>query len=120
MLYSASLLVVSSVALHGARAQVTVYGQQGVLSIISGHFPTTTSTPDPTSVFDPYPPTYTGFAAFNPIVLAPPPLPTPAPPTQFPMIVPNSAQNMPGLSLSHSGDFLGFSIEMSVITSIGE
>lgn len=99
---------------------ITVYGQQGVMTMASGRNDFSTVTPDPTSVYDPSPTTYTGLAAFNPVVLAPPPLPSPLPPNQFPITAPNNAQNMPGLSFAHGGDFLGFSIEMSIADQVSE
>ncbi|KAI0920662.1 hypothetical protein AcV5_010342 [Taiwanofungus camphoratus] len=94
-----------------ARA-VTVYGLQGVLApSIATSDPTTG-----TSVYDP--PTYTGPAAFNPVILAAPPVPSPAIPNQFILSLANNAQDVVGLSIPQSGSFLGFSIEMSVIDQV--
>lgn len=58
------------------------------------------------------------LGAYNDIVLNAPPIPSPAPPTQFDVVLQNSAQDVPGISIPHSGDFYGFSIEMSVIDQL--
>ncbi|OCH90122.1 hypothetical protein OBBRIDRAFT_793583 [Obba rivulosa] len=113
-------LLLLGAALTPAHA-VTVYGVQGVLQGVatggaSASVTYTSDTAAGTAVFDPG--NYTGDAAFNPVILAPPPLPSPAPPTQFTVQLPNNAQNQPGLSIPQSGSFLGFSIEMSVVTQV--
>ncbi|OCH90123.1 glycoside hydrolase family 79 protein [Obba rivulosa] len=96
---------------------ITVYGVQGPLELATGSAgPTLVYTSDTaagTAVFDPV--NFTGPAAFNPVILAPPPVPSPAPPTSFPINLPQNAQNMPGLSIEQKGSFFGFSMEMSVI-----
>ncbi|KAH9929444.1 uncharacterized protein B0H18DRAFT_1153432 [Fomitopsis serialis] len=61
---------------------------------------------------------YTGAAAYDPTVLTPPPIPSPAPPTQFGVQVSNNAGNVSALSISPGGAFLGFSIEMSVVEQV--
>ncbi|KAJ7227459.1 glycoside hydrolase family 79 protein [Mycena pura] len=59
---------------------------------------------------------YTGAAAYDTTVLNAPPVPTPAPPTQFTQQL--SSSPVPGLSINHGGHFYGFSIEFSVINQI--
>ncbi|KAI0073210.1 hypothetical protein K474DRAFT_1666888 [Panus rudis PR-1116 ss-1] len=86
---------------------VTVYGQTGAITAPVG---TSTTSAGPSA--------YTGYAAFNPTVLAVPAVPQPPPPTQFGIQLLNSAQNVQGLSIKQSGAFLGFSIEMSVVNQV--
>jgi len=60
--------------------------------------------------------TYTGSAAYDPTILQPPPPPVPpVPSNQFVQLF---SGGMNGLSIPHTGAFLGFSIEMSVVTHI--
>ncbi|GBE86864.1 glycoside hydrolase family 79 protein [Sparassis latifolia] len=95
---------------------VTVYDVQGVFT--PGSATTTPDTASGTSVYDP--PTYTGVqaAAWNPIILAPPPVPSPPITSQFALLLLNSAQEVANLSIQQNGAFLGFSIEMSVIDQV--
>lgn len=60
---------------------------------------------------------FTGLAAYDPTVLTPPPVPNPPPPTNFDIRLTNG---IAGLSIPQSGNFLGFSIEMSVINQVRE
>ena len=87
------------------RASVTVYGQQPIGQ---------TQTQSAGSA------TYTGYQAYNPTVLIPPPLPSPAPPTQFNVGLQQSAAQVSGISIPVNGSFWGFSIETSVITQVCE
>ncbi|GLB44466.1 putative glycosyl hydrolase family 79 C-terminal beta domain [Lyophyllum shimeji] len=57
---------------------------------------------------------YTGLAAYNPNMLAPPPVPSPLN-TNFSLQVQNGT---PGMSIPQQGSFLGFSIEMSVANQV--
>ncbi|KAH9834480.1 glycoside hydrolase family 79 protein [Rhodofomes roseus] len=61
---------------------------------------------------------YTGAAAYDPTVLTAPPIPDPAPPTQFGVQLSNNAGNVSALTISPGGAFLGFSIEMSVVDQV--
>lgn len=98
---------------HHASASVTVYGQTGVISVqTGGSSPTSTS-----SAVDTF---YTGLAAYNTTVLTAPALPNPLPATQFQVQLQGSSQNVNGLSIAQSGAFLGFSIEMSVVTQVSQ
>ncbi|EMD34946.1 glycoside hydrolase family 79 protein [Gelatoporia subvermispora B] len=113
-------LLLLGAALSPAHA-ITVYGVQGVLqgaptAGVTASATITSDTAAGTAVNDPG--NYTGDAAFNPVILAAPPIPSPAPPTQFTVQLPNNAQNQPGLSIQQDGSFLGFSIEMSVVTQV--
>jgi hypothetical protein len=56
--------------------------------------------------------------AYNPIVLTPPPVPSPAPSTTFAIQVQNG--NYTGLSIPQRGSFFGFSLEFAVASQIGE
>lgn len=116
--HHALTLVLSFLSCAYFASAITVYGPQGVMTMAPGRDDFSTVIPNPTSVYDPPLASYTGLAAFNPVVLAPPPLPTPLPPNQFPITAPNNAANMPGLSFPHNGDFLGFSIEMSIADQV--
>lgn len=57
-------------------------------------------------------------SAFNNVTLNAPPVPNPAPPSQFDLHLDSNAQNVAGLSIHQAGSFLGFSIEMSVVNQI--
>jgi hypothetical protein len=98
------LLLWSSCFICLARASVTVYSQQplgaGTATAAAANF--------------------TGHAAYDPTVLTAPAVPSPAPSTQF-FLQLNSAPNaVQGLSIPLSGDFLGFSIEFSVVNQVSE
>ncbi|KIK68723.1 glycoside hydrolase family 79 protein [Collybiopsis luxurians FD-317 M1] len=58
---------------------------------------------------------YTGAAAYNPTTLDPPALPNPLPQLSLSF---NIQANPPGMSITQSGAFLGFSIEMSVANQV--
>ena len=58
-------------------------------------------------------------SAFNNVILKAPPVPSPPPPTKFALQLGSTAQSVSGLSIPHTGSFLGFSIEMSVANQIG-
>ncbi|KAJ7266877.1 glycoside hydrolase superfamily [Mycena haematopus] len=85
-----------------AAASVTVYGQipMGISSALSS-----TATP---------------AAAYDTTILDPPPVPDPAPPTSFVLTLQSLASTVSSgvLSIPINGTFLGFSIEMSVITQL--
>jgi len=59
---------------------------------------------------------YTGAAAYNPTVLIAPPVPNPPAPSQFTIQLQNGGT--PGVSIPQAGDFMGFSIEFSVINQV--
>lgn len=96
----------------GALGSITVYGPNGASSsgITSG-----TASASPSASSDSYVP-----PAFNTVTLEAPALPTPAPATQFALSLQQSADSVQGLSIDQSGTFYGFSIEMSVVTQVGE
>ena len=103
-----------SLALAWTRTcAVTIYGQQGI-SMPSGV--SSTAVPTATAGLD----WISGLAAYNNVSLAAPTLPDPMPATEFTVQVMGSAQNVNGLSVKQSGDFLGFSIEMSVVEPVSE
>lgn len=93
-------------AFNVSQASVTVYNQipLGLATSASGA---------PSS-------TYTGAAAYDPLVLNPPEIPNPAPATQFTLQLQSSSQAVQGLSIMQSGAFLGFSIETSVVNQVRE
>lgn len=62
---------------------------------------------------------YTGAAAYDPTVLNPPPIPSDTP-MAFNIQLHTTPGAVQGLSIPHSGDFFGFSIEFSVITQVSE
>ena len=85
-----------------ARAHVTVYDTAGLHP---------THTPGPGE--------YAGLQAFNPVELTPPPIPTPRPPAEFNIQLP-PGEDAPGLSIPHTGSFMGFSIEFAVVDALSE
>ncbi|KLO13587.1 hypothetical protein SCHPADRAFT_940250 [Schizopora paradoxa] len=87
-----------------SSAEVTVYNHPALSLYHSGS--QTTSASDAS---------FTGLAAYDPTVLTPPPVPNPAPPTNFDIRLTNGIS---GLSIPQSGNFLGFSIEMSVVNQV--
>ncbi|KAJ7707362.1 glycoside hydrolase family 79 protein [Mycena rosella] len=92
------------VGLPVAWSSVTVYHQQP--------FGATTSSASASAAAA----SYTGAAAYDPTVLAAPPIPNPAPPSTFFQQL--SSAPVPGLSIPQSGYFFGFSVEFSVITQV--
>ncbi|KAJ7634934.1 glycoside hydrolase family 79 protein [Roridomyces roridus] len=62
----------------------------------------------------------TQLAAYNNLVLQPPPVFNPAPVTAFTLTLPSASTNVPQgkLSIPVPGTFYGFSIEMSVLTQL--
>lgn len=119
----APLVALSFCLVTLAQAEVTIYGLTGqttlapVLSgsVTSANGPLTTS-----FVTTPGAPQYTGLAAYNPVYMVPPPIPSPAPANQFTINVPSDATLMNGLSVPQQGNFFGFSIEMSVANQLSE
>ncbi|KAI0702821.1 glycoside hydrolase family 79 protein [Cerioporus squamosus] len=102
-----TLLCTLLTAVAGAQA-ITVYGQAGQQQQTIG-----TSTGTATSAL----PSST-LAAYDTLVLNPPPLPNPLPPNQFGVQLAADAINVNGLSIPQSGAFYGFSVEMSVVTQV--
>ncbi|KAH9834486.1 uncharacterized protein C8Q71DRAFT_144395 [Rhodofomes roseus] len=94
---------------------LTLYDVQGPLAV--GSTTSTSDTAAGTAVYDPPYGSYGGYAAYNPIVLAPPAVPSGLS-TQYDLVLPGSASNVQGLSIPQSGSFLGFSVEMSVVTQV--
>lgn len=88
-------------------AAVTIYGPSGRIQsqTISNTAAVPTSSADVESVD-------------NTLVLTPPPIPVPPPPSQFHLVLQNSAQNVQNASIQQTGSFYGFSIEMSVVEQI--
>ncbi|KAJ7783995.1 glycoside hydrolase family 79 protein, partial [Mycena maculata] len=86
-----------------AHAQITVYTAPG--QVILGATASSASAA-----------AYTGAAAYNPTTLLPPPVPTPAVPSTFNIQL--QTGGTPGASIEQSGDFVGFSIEMSVSNQV--
>lgn len=60
---------------------------------------------------------YTGAAAYNPTTIDPPALPDPLPSLSLDF---NLQSNPTGLSITQSGAFMGFSVEMSVANQVCE
>ncbi|KAF5353264.1 hypothetical protein D9756_008029 [Leucocoprinus leucothites] len=83
-----------------AKANVTIYYAQG-----QNPFQTTTAAAA----------SYTGAAAYNPTTLTPPPVPTDLN-RNFPVQLVNGGT--PGASIPQTGQFFGFSIEMSVVNQV--
>lgn len=115
-------LVALSCLLASVRAEVTIYGLTGQTTLAhlgpgSSSAPLSTTTSFATT---PGPPQYTGLAAYNPVYMVPPAIPSPAPANQFSIGVPSDAQLLPGLSVKQRGSFFGFSIEMSVANQLSE
>lgn len=107
-------LVLFSLAACWADAQaVTVYGQQG-MTVPSGVATTAASTATADSLD-----WLSNFDAYNTVSLTAPSLPSPVP-TAFSMTVQNSASTIQGLGTKQEGNFLGFSIEMSVVQQVSE
>ncbi len=91
-----------------SSAGVTVYNYPGLSLYHTGSQSTTATSPVAS---------FTGLAAYDPTVLIPPPVPNPPPPNNFDIRL---ANGIPGLSIPQNGNFLGFSIEMSVINQVRE
>jgi hypothetical protein len=92
-------------ALPLARAAITVYQAPGQAAFATGSAAAAASA-------------YTGAAAYNPTTLVAPPVPTPAVPSSFQIQLNNGGT--PGVSIVQGGDFVGFSIEMSVSNQVCE
>ena len=92
---------------------VTVYGQEGVTQP-SGVSATAAATA--TTNLD----WLSNYAAYNNRTLTPPALPDPMPSTAFTIQLMNNAADVNGLSVQQSGDFFGFSVEMSVVQQVSE
>ena len=104
-------VLASSVGL--ALAQYTVY--QPFEQVIFGGY-TNTGTGTTTLTGTAAAATYTGAAAYNPSVLQAPAPPSPPVPTnQFLQLY---SGGMTNLSMPHTGNFFGFSIEMSVASHV--
>jgi hypothetical protein len=86
---------------------VTVYSQKPLATSVA-----TSTTPAAAD--------YTGAAAYDPTVLNPPPVPSPAINTQFGVQLQSSGSAVQGLGVKQSGSFLGFSVEMSVANQVCE
>ncbi|KAJ3880476.1 hypothetical protein F5051DRAFT_161099 [Lentinula edodes] len=86
--------------LLGISAAVTIY-------YAPGQNPFSTTSADASS--------YTGAAAYNPTTIDPPALPDPLPSLSLDF---NIQSNPTGLSITQSGAFMGFSVEMSVANQI--
>jgi hypothetical protein len=99
-----SSLLLSSCFVFLARASVTVYNQ----------LPLGAATASAAAA------NYTGAAAYDPTVLTAPPVPSPAPPNTFSLQLMSTPNDVQGLSIPLSGDFLGFSIEFSVISQVSK
>ena len=112
-----ALLTFSSMLGLVLGSALTVYNVQGPISI--GSTASSSNVAVETAVYDPPYGSYGGYAAYNPIVLTPPPVPSGLS-TQYDLVLAESAANVHGLSIAQSGSFLGFSVEMSVVTQVGE
>ena len=88
-----------------ASASVTVYSQQPLGATSTSSAPAGN---------------FTGKAAYDPTVLTAPPIPSPAPPNTFTLQLQSAPAAVQGLSIPLGGDFLGFSIEFSVINQISK
>ena len=113
----AALLAFYTLLGLSSGSALTIYNVQGPIAI--GPTTTSSSAVVETAVYDPPYGTYSGYAAYNPIVLAPPPVPSGLS-TQYDLVLPENAADVHGLSIPQSGSFLGFSVEMSVVTEVGE
>jgi hypothetical protein len=95
-----------------ASASVTIYSQ------VPYYYATAvTSASNPGGTISSTPPNGVD-RAYDTSTLNPPALPNPLPATQWNIGVPSNQASMSGLSLIVPGDFLGFSIEMSVVTQV--
>ncbi|KAI0830342.1 hypothetical protein BC628DRAFT_1416627 [Trametes gibbosa] len=96
---------------------VTVYGQQGMTmptgAASTAAAPGATESTTPSSLS-----WITNLAAYNNLTLVPPALPSPMPNTNFGITLRNNAANVNGLSVAQKANFLGFSIEMSVVQQV--
>lgn len=92
-----------------AQAAVTIYGQIPLAQ-------TSTAAFDPAGTALPV----LHLAAYNDTTLDPPPVPNPRPNTAFTLALQANGNAVQGLSIPQKGSFLGFSIEMSVISQVRE
>lgn len=98
----APLILAYSILLSDSTRAVTIYGQEplGATSTAPGA-------------------KYTGLKAYDPTVLNPPPIPNPAPASQYTLQLIQNANGVQGLSVpTIYGSFLGFSIEVSVVNQV--
>lgn len=104
------------------HAEVTIYGLFGQTTAapVQSDGASATAAPTTSWVTTPGAPQFTGLAAYNPVYLAPPAIPNPAPPNQFAIGVPTDGNLLGGLSIKLTGQFFGFSIEMSVANQLSE
>lgn len=107
----ASLLLVS----HLTSALTLYNGRDSTTLLIASAAVSSSATPASSWVAGTQ---YTGLAAYDPTMLIPPPPPQP-PVKQVAVTIPTdpNAQGYP-LSIRQKGNFLGFSIELSVVTSV--
>ncbi len=92
---------------------VTVYGQEGVTApsgVSSTAGASATANTDWVN----------NYAAYNNKILTAPNLPDPVPSNAFTIQLLNNAANVNALSVPQSGNFLGFSVEVSVVTQVSE
>ncbi|RDX49745.1 hypothetical protein OH76DRAFT_1403331 [Lentinus brumalis] len=90
---------------------VTVYGQEGVTApsgVSSTAGASATANTDWVN----------NYAAYNNKILTAPNLPDPVPSNAFTIQLLNNAANVNALSVQQSGNFLGFSVEVSVVTQV--
>ncbi|KAI0354193.1 hypothetical protein OH77DRAFT_1437562 [Trametes cingulata] len=105
--------LLSLAALWSHAQAVTIYGQQGI-TMPSGVASTAAAAPTASATTD----WISNLAAYNNVTLTPPALPNPMPATEFGITLHNQAQNVNGLSVQQRANFLGFSIEMSVVEQV--
>ena len=111
-LFLLSLAALSTRLPHASA--VTVYNQDGATVVSAAA--TQTGAASATATAD----WLSSLAAYNNVTLTPPALPSPMPSTAFSISVMNNAQDVNGLGIQQSGDFFGFSVEMSVVTQVSE
>ncbi|KAJ7661951.1 glycoside hydrolase family 79 protein [Mycena polygramma] len=98
-----SLIGLALLALPLSHAAITVYQAPGQAAFATGSSAAAASA-------------YTGAAAYNPTTLVSPPVPTPAVPSSFSIGL--QSGGTPGASIEQTGDFVGFSVEMSVSNQV--
>jgi hypothetical protein len=114
-LFSYLALALLPLALHvNAQNGVTVYYPKNTQVIFGPNTNSSAASSTATSGAA----AYTGAAAYNPTRLTPPPVPSPAINTQFPITLLQGG--MANMSIKQNGNFMGFSIEMSVVNQLSE